>query len=180
MASVVLTVPLQKYVYGQTANTTTLLILWAAIEELMKFFAFFVIAARNHYLDEPVDYAVDMITVALGFAAMENALFLVNPLENDSVLAALITGNLRFVGASVLHITASAFIGLFMGLAFFGGSLKRFTYLIFGLVTAILLHALFNLFIITYKDQNIFVIFGFLWVVTVIVMLLFEKVKHLR
>ncbi len=180
MASVMLVIPLQKFAYGYINDNTFLLFSWASIEELMKFFAFFVIAAGSRFLDEPVDYAVNMITVALGFAALENALFLLDPLKHGSLAAGLLTGDLRFIGATVLHITASAFVGLFMGLAFFGGALKRTIYLIGGLLTAIALHTAFNFFIMGYKDQNIFATFGFLWVAVVIVMLMFEKVKHLR
>ena len=180
MASVMLVIPLQKYAYGAVPNNTLLLTSWASIEELMKFFAFFVVAAGSRYLDEPVDYAIDMITVALGFAAMENTLFLIDPIQHGSVITGLLTGNLRFIGATVLHIASSALVGLFMALAFFGSAFKRSVYLLIGLLTAILLHTTFNFFIISYKDQNIFVTFGFLWVVIVIVMLLFEKVKNLR
>lgn len=180
MASVMLVIPLQKFAYGHIDNTSFLLTTWSSIEELMKFFAFFVIASNSRFLDEPVDYAIDMITVALGFAALENTLFLLDPIQNGGLATGLLTGDLRFIGATVLHIAASAFVGLFMGLAFFGGAVKRAVYLIGGLLTAIVLHTGFNFFIIGYKDQNILVTFGFLWVAVVIVMLLFEKVKHLR
>lgn len=180
MVSVALVIPIQKLAYARITDYPTLLASWATAEELIKFFAFFVIAAGSRYLDEPVDYAVDMITVALGFSALENALFLIDPLSHGNIVAGLLTGDLRFIGATVLHIASSAFVGLFMGLAFFGGAWKRALYLIFGLLTAVALHSVFNFFIITHKDQNIFVVFGFLWVAVVIVMLLFEKVKNLR
>jgi len=180
MASVFLVIPAQKFAYVRISGSTELLAAWAAIEEFMKFFVFFVVAARSRFLDEPVDYAVNMITIALGFAALENTLFLLNPLEQGNTVTALLQGNLRFIGATVLHTASSAFLGLFMGLAFFGGALKRFTYLVFGLITAVTLHTLFNFFIISHKQGNIFVVFGFLWVAIVIVMLLFEKVKNLR
>ena len=180
MASVMIVIPIQKFVYANVTGETELLTYWAAIEEFIKFFAFFVIAARSPFLDEPVDYAIYMITVALGFTALENALFLVDPIQNQTALAGLLTGNLRFIGASLLHVTASAFLGLFMGLAFYKGALGRFVHLVLGLTTAVVLHTLFNFFIINYKDQNIFIVFGFLWVAVVIVMLLFEKVKRLR
>ena len=180
MVSVLLVIPIQKFAADNIASSTLLLSSWASIEELVKFIAFFVIAAGSRFTDEPVDYAVDMITVALGFAALENALFLIDPIQHSSFISGLLTGNLRFIGTTVLHIASSAFLGLFMGLAFFGGAFKRFFYLILGLLTAITLHTLFNFFIISYKNQSIFVVFGFLWVAVVIVMLLFEKVKNLR
>lgn len=180
MISVALVIPIQKYAYANIVGNTLLLTSWASIEEIMKFLAFFVVAAKSRFLDEPVDFAVDMITVALGFAALENTLFLMNSVEHGSAIAGLLTGDLRFIGATLLHITASAFVGLSMGFAFFKGPFHRTIYLLFGLLTAITLHTLFNFFIMGYKDQNIFVVFGFLWVAVVIVMLLFEKVKNLR
>ncbi|MEK7614301.1 MAG: PrsW family glutamic-type intramembrane protease [Patescibacteria group bacterium] len=180
MASVVLVIPMQKFAFANITDSTALLLSWAAIEELMKFFVFFLIAAGSRFADEPVDYAIYMITVALGFAAFENTIFLIDPIANQGAVAALLTGNLRFIGASVLHTASSAFVGLFMGLAFFGGAFSKAMHLISGLLTAIALHALFNFFIISNGDKNIFVVFGFLWVAVIIVMLLFEKVKQLR
>ncbi|MFA5841988.1 MAG: PrsW family glutamic-type intramembrane protease [Candidatus Paceibacterota bacterium] len=180
MAAVALVIPLQKFAYEQTSINTTLLTLWASIEELAKFFIFFVIAAGSRFTDEPVDYAVNMITVALGFAAIENTLFLIDPIQTSGAMGSLLTGNLRFIGATVLHISASALLGLAMGLAFFDRAFSKLIHLIFGLITAITLHTLFNFFIMNQEDQNIFVVFGFLWVVAVIVMLLFEKVKNIK
>lgn len=180
IAVVALVIPLQKFVYEQITDSNTLLALWAGIEELAKFFVFFVIAAGSRFTDEPVDYAVDMVTVALGFAALENTLFLIDPIQMNGVMDSLLTGNLRFIGATVLHICASALLGLAMGLAFFNGAFSKFIHLIFGLIIAITLHALFNFFIMSQEEQSIFVVFGFLWVVAVIVMLLFEKVKNIK
>lgn len=180
MCAVTLVIPIQKFAFQYISDNTTLLASWATIEELMKFLVFFVIAAGSRYLDEPVDFAVNMITVALGFSALENTLFLIDPITNGGIITGLLTGDLRFIGATVLHTVASALVGLSMGLAFFSGSLSRALHLLFGLLTAIALHTLFNFFIMAYKEENLFVIFGFLWVTAIIVMLLFEKVKNLK
>lgn len=182
IAAVILVIPVQKFAYGQVLDNTTLLVIWATIEELAKFFMFFVIAAGSHFTDEPVDYAVDMITVALGFAALENTLFLIDPIQTSGAVTSLLTGDLRFIGATVLHISASALLGLAMGLSFYSGAFARLVYLVFGLLTAITLHTLFNFFIMNQggNGQSVLFVFGFLWVIVIIVMLLFEKVKNIK
>ena len=78
-----------------------LLLVWAAIEELVKFSAISLVALRSVYFDEPVDALIYMITVALGFAAIENSLFLLAPLLDGDLTGSLLTGNLRYMGATL-------------------------------------------------------------------------------
>ncbi len=80
MLSVVFVIPVEKFLHETITNQTYLLAGWAAVEEIMKFLAFFLLASRSRFLDEPIDYAIMMLTVALGFAALENTLFIINPL----------------------------------------------------------------------------------------------------
>jgi len=79
MLAVPLVLPLQYWAQAHFAGAAMLLI-WAAGEELLKFAIAWVIALRGRAVDEPIDAIVYMVTVALGFAALENALFLINPL----------------------------------------------------------------------------------------------------
>src|SRR3989344_4852454 len=101
------------------------MVVWAGIEEFLKYGAAFVVAFhairinKNKYIDEPVDPLIYMITAALGFAALENTLFLINPLLGGDALSGILTGNLRFIGASLLHVLASGVVGLAPGLGFY-------------------------------------------------------------
>jgi RsiW-degrading membrane proteinase PrsW (M82 family) len=71
--------PLEKFAL-QYLSGPQLLFSWACIEELTKFAAAFFIALRARVFDEPLDAVIYMVTVALGFSAAENTLFLMNPL----------------------------------------------------------------------------------------------------
>ncbi len=185
MLSVALVLPLQKLVLdlldGSTlAYATTLkYIIWAGIEEIMKLVVVYFIALRSRFLDEPIDAMIYLITVALGFAALENTFFILKPLELGNTLQALISGNLRFIGATLLHVVASATIGFSISLTFFKGKLLKRTSLLFGVILATALHAAFNLFIIQSSGIDTFKIFALVWVGVIILMLFFEKARSI-
>jgi len=52
-------------------------------------------------------------------------------------------------------------------------------YLSIGIILAITLHSSFNFFIMDSSGSNSFKVLGFLWVVTIIIMLLFEKLRRM-
>ncbi|MBU1159880.1 PrsW family intramembrane metalloprotease, partial [Patescibacteria group bacterium] len=54
------------------------LFLWAIIEETVKYLSARLTALKRISFDEPVDAIIYMVTAALGFAALENVLFLFN------------------------------------------------------------------------------------------------------
>ena len=163
----------QMYLSG-----TTMLFLWAAVEELFKFAAAWLIALRNKAVDEPIDAIIYMLTVALGFAALENTLFLLDPISNGNTIAGLIAGNVRFIGATLLHTLASATIGIAFALAFYRSRKVRRMYLFFGLVFATVLHTLFNYLLLEKGEGAVFAIFLGVWVGIAIVLLFFERLKR--
>lgn len=158
------------------------LVLWAGIEEIAKFIAAYLVAFRNKSYDEPIDAMMYLIVVAIGFAAVENTLFLFQiGLSGDSPLAVLMTGNMRFLGATVVHIVSSAVIGGFIALTFFSASkLKKTGALILGLILATILHAGFNFLIINSNGLDMLYIFSSLWVLTILIIYFFERVKNNR
>jgi RsiW-degrading membrane proteinase PrsW (M82 family) len=180
VVSVAVVVPIQGFVQNAVGNDQTkMIVLAAAVEEVVKLGAVMIVAIRGRNLDEPIDFPIYFITVALGFAAIENALFLVNPVSvNDSTIA-LLTGNLRFLGSTLLHAIASATIGISMGLAFFKTKFIRKIYLLIGLAAAIALHSIFNFFIIADIDVSVLRTYAFLWVSAIIVMLVAEKLRRM-
>ncbi len=156
-------------------------VFWAATEEILKLFAAYFLVFNHPDFDEPVDAMIYLITAALGFAALENALFLFHILfENpaNANITFLLTGNLRFLGANVTHIVSSAIVGGMIGLSFFLPVSRRLLYATIGLITAFLLHALFNLLIITSDGGQILKVFSLLWIFAVLIILLFERVKQ--
>lgn len=160
-------------------NNQAKIILWSAIEELLKFLGISIILFGNKNLNNPIDYPVYLITAALGFAAFENILYLINPIEASGALVGMITGGLRFLGSTLLHAISSAMIGVALGLSFY---LKKYRiiYLLIGIILAISLHSIFNFFIMEVSgDKSFLPIFSFLWVVTIINILVFEKLKRM-
>jgi len=78
--------------------------LWASTEEILKYLASHIGAMRVKAIDEPIDWVIYMISTALGFAAAENTLFLLNPILEGNIIKSFATGNLRFIGATLLHV----------------------------------------------------------------------------
>jgi RsiW-degrading membrane proteinase PrsW (M82 family) len=152
---------------------------WAIIEEVMKYLVAFLLILRSRYVDEPIDGMVYMITVALGFAALENTFFLVEPFKEGNILLGILTGNLRFIGATLLHTVASAAVGAAIGLSFYKHSKIKHHYIFTGLCLAVILHALFNLFIIRSNGEQLFFVFGGVWLAVVLLIFMFEKIKHI-
>jgi RsiW-degrading membrane proteinase PrsW (M82 family) len=179
MASVILIVPFEQIARDHFRDMPYLTVIWAALEEMIKYFVVLVVAMRSRFLDEPIDYPIYFITAALGFAALENTLFLIHPLTTADTTVSLLTGSLRFLGANLLHATSSSIVGISLGLAYYKGWFAKKVHLWIGLLTAITLHSIFNFFIIHNDGKSFFGIFGFLWIVTIITMLMFEKLRRM-
>ncbi|MBI2100721.1 MAG: PrsW family intramembrane metalloprotease [Candidatus Vogelbacteria bacterium] len=162
---------------AMSVQTKTLLLAWAGIEEVLKFIAAYLIIFRQAAFDEPVDAMIYLITAALGFAAVENGLFLFNALTETGPAVFLLTGNLRFMGANIVHVVSSALVGGMLALAFCFRGFRRLSYIGAGLITATLLHALFNFLIIIADSHELFKVLTLLWFFAVFIILLFEKVK---
>ncbi len=175
-----LAIPFQGMVAAHFGDKTPqTLVLWAAIEEILKFTAAFCVALRSRKIfDEPIDALMYLITVALGFAAMENTLFLLGAFHNGSFIDGLILGNIRFVGASLLHTVCSALIGTFLAISFYLSRTRRLLYAAAGLVFAVVLHMLFNFFIL--KGNHALFVFSVVWLAVISLLLVFEKVKHIN
>jgi RsiW-degrading membrane proteinase PrsW (M82 family) len=179
MAAVVIVLPIEKLTFNIFSDQIILLISWSMIEEIVKFSAIFIVAMQSKYFDEPVDALVYMITVALGFAALENSMFLIGPLTDGNLIGSLLTGNLRFLGATLLHTATSASVGIAIGLSFYKSRTIKILSVVVGMTVAIVLHTLFNFFIIN-NNGNIFSVFLFLWMTIVVVILFFEKVRRIK
>ncbi len=156
-----------------------LLFVWALIEEMAKYSAARRVALRLPSFDEPVDALIYLITAALGFAALENILFLLKVVGTQGMVVGLITGNLRFLGATLLHVVTSAIVGASIAFSFFHKE-KFFRNVVGGILLASVLHTLFNFFIIKSRGINLFEILIPLWLAVIVLMLIFEKIKGLK
>src|SRR3989344_1947368 len=117
IASVMVVLPIQKFIESNVSSDTWQLISWSAAEEIIKFFAAAIIVHKPYQPADPIDWPIYLITVALGFAALENPLFLIKPLSLGQTTVGLLTGQLRFLGSTLLHTVSSGAIGITLGLS---------------------------------------------------------------
>ncbi|HZS42733.1 MAG TPA: PrsW family glutamic-type intramembrane protease [Candidatus Paceibacterota bacterium] len=162
-----------------TQATLLIFFIFALVEEIFKYWAAYFSCINTPYNDEPIDPAIYLISAALGFAALENIFFLNTPILQNNLFNSVVTGNLRFLGANLLHVISSATIGIFIAFAFYKPPWQRRLYLIIGLVLAVVLHGLFNFFIIK-AGGDLFLIFGAVWLCVILLILVFEKVKTIK
>lgn len=179
MLCVLLVLPIQKFAAEHFTLGLPLLLIWAAAEELLKFGAVWLVALRNRAVDEPIDIPIYFITVALGFAALENMLFLITPFAQGQFEHGLITGNLRFLGATLIHVLSSAIIAGALAFAFYKRKRVQIMYGTVGVILAVLLHAVFNFSIINTRADLLLTIFAAVWVGIVFLLLILERVKSI-
>ncbi len=165
---------------GGIAPGLLLITLWAITEETFKYvLAFLSSFWKNKNNNEPIDPIIYMITVALGFSALENVLFIFNPINGGQLLQSIMTGNSRFLGATLLHVASSAAIGVMMGLSYYKKPAIKKIFLCTGIIISILLHTLFNLLIIKFGN-DLFFVFAGVWVMIILLIVLIEKVKKIN
>lgn len=154
------------------------IILWAACEEYFKYKAAYNGGLNNKENNEPVDPMIYMITAALGFSALENTLFIFWPLLAGDSTIAFITGNMRFIGATMLHVATSAIIGMFASFSFYKNQEYKKRNILIGFIIAISLHTIFNSFIIRSEEFTL-IGFGTVWLTIILIIMIFEKVKKI-
>jgi RsiW-degrading membrane proteinase PrsW (M82 family) len=181
MVSVFLVLPLEKFVFTASLSTVSVvtILLWASIEELSKYVVAYFTALKNKVVDEPIDAIIYMITAALGFSALENTLFLFNIIDSGLFSQGIITGNSRFLGATLLHVACSAAIGVMIGLAYYKKPLTKKIFLLTGIILSIILHTVFNLLIIKLQS-DLFFVFAGVWVLIILLIVLIEKIKKVN
>lgn len=158
---------------------TKVLIAWSAIEETAKYAvaAAFVMWHRK-VIRNSLDIVATMLTVGLGFAALENALFLIHPISQGLVFDAIGLGNLRFIGSTLLHVVASATIGFALAFSYKASKPIRAAAASIGLILAIALHALFNFFIIEGDGSYVILALFTVWTGAIAIFAAFEILKY--
>jgi protease PrsW len=133
-----------KYFLGQFILPDLLYILLLSfmvdgvIEELGKFFVLKDGICNKSCFDEPLDGLVYGVTVAMGFAFVENILYLA------FVSPELII--LRFITPTLMHALATGIVGyhLYLAKSKKVSLFKKKLYISFGILIAIVFHGLFN------------------------------------
>lgn len=127
----------------------------AFVEEFIKYLVVREKALNHREFDEPIDAIIYMITVAMGFAAIENILILFSLGPEFFLRETLSISAFRFLGATFLHALCSGTLGYFLALSI----CQKNTFLfVKGLLIATLLHGIYNSSIIGIKGAFSFLI----------------------
>lgn len=153
---------------------------WSGMEEIIKYAMAYATVLRRREDDEPIDPVIYMVTVALGFAGAENVLFLLSPLSGDTLAQSIATGDLRFVGATLLHVLSSALIGVALGLTFYWPRILHYIAGFIGLASAMALHMSFNYLILNTPQELILRTFSFVWIGVVLLLAALEYIKRIH
>lgn len=180
MFAVAIALPLEQYAKTYLIGNASILTAWALVEEVLKYAVAALFLLWRNAVDETPDYVIYMITVALGFAAAENMLFLLAPVSSGSIATSLFTGNLRFLGSTLLHVVASGAIGFALAFSASYHPVGRAAAAALGLILATALHTAFNALIINPGASTALAAFFLIWMIAVVFFATFEVLKYFQ
>ena len=85
---------------------------------------------------------------------------------------------MRFIGATLLHTISSATIAMFISFHFFDGKVKKFFFVILGIICSVIIHGTFNFFMIGNQETSMIAL-ELIWIIVIIMLLVFERIKRL-
>lgn len=130
-------------------------------EELFKFVIFMGITSDKDF-DEPIDAIVYAVCVSMGYAIVENIIYILDYGFTDSIY--------WMFTAVPAHACFAIFMGFFAGRAFFTDVKRKRLWLAISLSSAVVLHGLYEFFII----QKIYPVLSILSLVVLIVSIYFS------
>jgi len=153
-------------------------------EEIFKYLVVRTKVFSSPELDEPLDIMLYMVIAALGFAALENILYLFCPTDqmafNDVVNRTILVSFVRFIGATFLHTLCSGILGYFIALSICETK-KKWRYVAYGILISVGLHGLYDFSIMTM--EGLFKIVTPILILIVLAFLVFsgfEKLKKMK
>ena len=123
----------------------------ALVEEYLKYFVVKLKVIKKSIFDEPTDAMIYCIIAALGFASVENLMILFK-ISFPNFGQALGVIGFRFLGATLLHILASAIVGYWLARGLLELK-KRTKFILIGLALAIIFHSCYNYLILATFNQ---------------------------
>jgi RsiW-degrading membrane proteinase PrsW (M82 family) len=180
MAAVPLALPFEQYAKSNLSSDLSILTAWALVEETLKYVMVALFILWRRAVDEAPDYVIYMLTVALGFAAAENMLFLLSPISDGQFATSVFTGNLRFLGSTLLHVVASATVGFAFAFSTSSRPMARVSAAALGLILAVVLHTAFNALIISKGTSTTLTALFLIWMVAVVFFAAFEVLKYFQ
>lgn len=144
-ATVTVPVAVLEGVLGAVAGGILAAVVVAPVcEEIAKFFVVKKTVYRSRVFDEPVDGIIYAAAAGLGFATIENILYVFSAFD-ESLLLALQTGLVRGLISVPGHVLFSVMWGSALGMARFMPEKEGSALVRNGLVLAMAAHSLFNL-----------------------------------
>ena len=182
LAAITETIILKKLLGLEILNRAVKIVLIflviAFIEEILKYLAVRLLVFKDSELDEPIDIVIYMIIAALGFAALENVFLFFS--EQLQIFETVLVAALRFVGATFLHALSSGILGFFIAL-WFSKNKKNVILLFAGISFSVVLHALYNFFIIKTSSFWRFALPGILLILSAAFLgFCFKKLKNMK
>ena len=132
-------------------------------EEFAKLLMFWLLIRKNKNFDEPIDSFVYAVYVSLGFAAVENILYLVD--EEDFFSTAFSRAIFSVPG----HFCFAVCMGFCYGMARFGQKLKIIYYPM-AFIGPVLLHGTYDALLMSIGDDDSWIIIILIWLVFCILM----------
>jgi RsiW-degrading membrane proteinase PrsW (M82 family) len=155
-------------------------------EEILKYLVVRKWVLKSMHLDEPLDVMLYMVVSALGFAALENILYLfgfgigMNASFDEIVGKTLVLTFVRFIGATFLHTLCSAVIGYAVAISLCDNVRRRLE-AFSGIIVAVGLHGLYDFSIIELSGSQKFMVpIGIIVLLALITFVGFEKLKKLK
>ena len=125
------------------------------VEEMMKFLVVFLAVYRHPEFDEPMDGIVYATAAGLGFATLENILYVLE--------GGVVVGIIRAVASVPGHVVFACIWGFALGTAKFRPANERTGLILTGLAGAMLMHGIFNF------SLEVFEVLGLLFILVVMI-----------
>tara|TARA_Y100000310_G_scaffold55331_1_gene50744 strand:+ start:61 stop:741 length:681 start_codon:yes stop_codon:yes gene_type:complete len=152
-------------------NILAAFLIIAPAEEILKYFVFKYRIFKAKVYDEPIDAMIYMITIAMGFASVENIILVLRNLDDPWKILIL-----RFLSATLVHALAGGIIGFYLGKVKQKKVWKTCT-VAMGIFYAIIFHGAYDAIILWQSDLVILAIAGLLVFVSVLVSWQFKILK---
>lgn len=129
------------------------------VEETYKYIILVFLVYRNNNYNEPFDGILYAVYISLGFATIENILYVFNPIMG---------GLYTVIARAIFSIPAHAIFGVYMGYYLSKQKFLNYKTKIFSLIIPIFIHGIYDLLLFTnIKYSNIFFIIFFIYIVLV-------------
>ncbi len=152
------------------------IIFYAASEEIIKFFSTKISSLRHPENNERIDPSIYLITGSLGFSFVENILYFIQYFNRFEDLEILTNIANRAIGATLLHGTTSAIIGICLATVFFRKEIYKKVASYFGIFLAISFHSFFNFLVL--KKEEIYLAFTINFIVLAFILLIFTFIRR--